>query len=223
MANLVKQAHPEVVLPNKVYRYERESWNDFTLPEFFDANIKRFPIFIGKLREDELKMIKGKYVLKNLGYINAVLPEGMELDFRTYKRWAKSFDDYAPPEKSDIRDRSWEAFVYYNYWDREVRRIDEIFREAAEKDFELERLEYGARRLETVIKKHPEPPSHIYKNLGLAYQFLIPKDPANAQKMLNAWRTYAGFEKSRDDPDLVKIEALLNSQVPRETASEPSR
>lgn len=220
MKGIVQANFPEVEVPAKVYRYDRRQWDHFTLIEFFEANLDRFPVFIGKLRDDEKELIEGKYTLWNLGYINAVTRAGEELDFETYKKWARAFDEYVPPAKSEIRDRSWEAFVYYNYWDREIHRLKDILTAASEKGFPAEYLHYGVQRLELVIERHPDPPAHIWKNIGVAYQFLG-RDNANyIPKMVRAWEKYIELEEEIRDPDIIKLKAFVKAYKARQTASE---
>lgn len=208
MKSIIQSNYPDVRLPAGVYRYEKESLQTFNLSEFFEAN-KDKPLFIGKLRPDELKVLGDKYNLLNLGFINAVLPQGSELPFETYRSLVKAFDDMDPPLRSEIRDRSWEAFVYYNYWDREVHRIQDLFTRASKANFPEQEIAYGAERLELFLQRHHEPPAHIYKNLGVAYQFLGKIHPEYNLKMLMAWQNYLRQPESHKDVDRAKIENIL--------------
>jgi hypothetical protein len=206
----VNASLPDVNLPSDLYRYRKRHYKHFTLKELFDANQHR-PIFIGKLRTDERKNVEGAYQIWNMGFLNKVIPKGQPFDFKEYKAQARGFEEYLPPKKTEIRDKSWEAFVYHNFWDRELGRARQVFAKAmSEGNKDPDILLYGANIMKKIIENHPTPPLVVYKNLGVAYQFLGRIDARYNTAMYNAWTTYLA-KNPRGDPDLENIKRILVS------------
>lgn len=209
MKDNVKASLPNVTLPGDVYRYTKRRYGHFHLKDLFDANQGK-PIFIGKLRSDEMKTISSGYKLWNIGFINKVIPKDQKLDFDNYMATAKGFEDYIPPKKTDIRDKSWEAFVYYNYWDRELDRARQVFEYATRNNNDFKMISYGAGIMKKIIEHHPAPPLIVYKNLGVAYQFMGKVDARYNSLMVKAWKQY--MEKNPiKDPDLPNIRLLVGA------------
>lgn len=212
----VEVSLPNVVVPGDVYRYNKRRYGHFNLKDLFDANYNRAPLFIGKLRSDELKIIEqGGYKLWNIGFINRIEKTDKPFDFHQYSSEAKSFEEYLPPKKTDIRDKSWEAFVYYNYWDRELDRARQVFQKATQSGNDFDMISYGARIMQKIIENHPTPPLIVYKNLGVAYQFMAKKNPKYNHNMINAWKQYVqkfetiSLQRAIKDPDVENIKRVI--------------
>ncbi|MCB0407309.1 MAG: DUF2723 domain-containing protein, partial [Bdellovibrionales bacterium] len=206
----VEKSLPQVTLPGDVYRYQKRQYGQFHLKDLLDANIGHAEIFIGKLRSDEMQIISKDYELWNMGFLNKVERKDKPFNFKEYMSEAKAFEDYMPPKKTEIRDKSWEAFVYYNYWDRELDRGRQIFEEAARRGNDLELIKYGANIMKKIIENHPNPPLIVYKNLGVAYQFMGKVEPQYNTLMVQAWKEYLK-RNPVNDPDLNNIKILISA------------
>jgi len=204
MKPLVQKRFPDVVVPGEVYRYVISQPNQFNLKDFFDANYGRQPIFIGKLVLAEEEVIKDHYRLWNIGFLNKVSLEKEELQVAEYERDARAFFEMAPPKIGEFRDKSWEAFVYYNYWDRQLKRAEQLLFYGAEKNNPPEIVLAGTAILEKIIAEQATPPSIAYKNLGVAYQFLSRSRPMYKERMIRAWKKYLTLAP-QSDPELPAI------------------
>jgi len=208
MKPIIQEHFPNIAFPGKVYRYRRSSLGEFTLVDFFEANQGKFPMYIGKLADYETQNITQKFQLLPIGFLNKILPKNAPFDFETYKKDIEAFT-YVPPGKEEIRDKSWEAFIYYNYWDRELEKSKIIFENAAKSGGNKEMLNYGAKMLEALIEKNPEAPPGAYRNLGVAYQLLSKTNPLYLPKMVEAWKKYLSFDP-KDDPQSQQIRQILD-------------
>lgn len=213
MKDNVEASLPDVTLPGDVYRYTKRKYGHFHLKDLFDANQGK-DIFIGKLRSDEMKTISEGYQLWNIGFINKVIPKEVEMNFENYMAVARGFEKYIPPKKSEIRDKSWEAFVYYNYWDRELDRARQVFETATKNNHDFKMIQYGAGIMKKIIEHHPAPPLIVYKNLGVAYQFMGKVDARYNALMVKAWKQYMAKNPVKD-PDLPNIKLLVSAYEKR--------
>lgn len=210
MKDNVQASLPRVKIPGDVYRYEKRRYGHFNLKDLLDANIDHAPIYIGKLRSDEMETISEGYRLWNIGFINKVERKEKQFDFKNYMSDARGFEQYIPPKRTEIRDKSWEAFVYYNYWDRELDRARQIFETATVNGHNFEMIQYGAGIMKKIIEYHPEPPPIVYKNLGVAYQFMGKVDARYNTSMVEAWRQYLD-KNPIGDPDINNIRLLIGA------------
>jgi hypothetical protein len=60
-----------------------------------------------------------------------------------------------------------------------------------------------------VAERHPAPNPAVFKNLGVAYQFLARADPAARQKMILYWSRYLAVGPP-SDPDRAAIRTILD-------------
>lgn len=199
MKGVVEANYPQVRFPGRIYRYRRLGEGEFTLKDFFAVNQTRFPSFVGKLADYEIKNLEEVSQLVPVGYLNRVYPKGTPFDFAAYQADVTRFAGFQPPSRSEIRDKSWEAFIYYNFWDRELEKSKMLFDIGFQKGPNLDIIHYGGRILERVVVEYPEAPPLAWRNLGVAFQFLAKSDVRFFPKMIWAWREYLAFNPTNDE------------------------
>lgn len=217
MKDVINYNFKDVMLPGKLYRYEKRRSGDYTMYELLTANIERMPVYLGKLRDDEQKLVDKGFKLWNMGFVNRVYPKGQDIPLDIFTKYSEPFEQYPVAKKDEIRDKSWEAFIFYNYWDRQIDRSRQIFSWAMEKGIDDKLIRYGARVLERVVEEYPEPPGHAYRNLGVAYQFMSRTEPKYKLKMIDMWERYLAMGP-QNDSELDNIRAIIM----REKASIPT-
>jgi len=210
MRGVVETHYPKVRFPGKVYRYTRTNLGEFTLRDFFELNEPAFPSYLGKLADHETNNMKEKFRLLPVGFMNRVLPASKPFDFNLFREDVERFDVFKPPLKNEIRDKSWEAFIYYNYWDRELEKTKILFEQGVQGGENREMLLYGAKILERMVAEYPEANSGVYRNLGVAYQLLAKRDQRFYFKMVEAWSKYLTFNPT-DDPQLATIRQAVQT------------
>lgn len=204
MRGLVEANFPELRWPGKIYRYRRANLGEFTLKDFYDLNFGIQPSFIGKLADHEIANLAPKYTLVPVGFLNRLALKDQPFDAATFKKDVEGFSGFHVPGKSEIREKSWEAFIYYNYWDRELEKSKVAFEEGTRNQENPELLLLGVEILERMSQEYPEVPPSAYRNLGVAYQLLAKKNMSYIPKMVEAWRKYLNFNPT-NDPQIEQI------------------
>jgi hypothetical protein len=210
---MIEANFPAIRFPGRVYRYVRTNMGEYTLKEFFELNQAKFPSFIGKLSQTEIANITEKFELIPVGFFNRIVPKGTPFNFKEFVTYAEGFRSLIPPKKEEMREKSWEAFIYYNYWDREMEKARILFEQAMRSGENLEMMMYGANILERTIREYAEPPPSAFRNLGVAYQYMSRRDPAYAPKMVAAWQAYLQTNPT-DDPQLPTIQRAVQTGQP---------
>ncbi len=212
MRGVVEAHHPNVRFPGRVYRYTRSNLREFTLRDFFELNEPNFPSYLGKLADHETNNVKEKFQILPVGFMNRILPLSKPFNYQLFKEDVERFAVFKPPLKTEIREKSWEAFVYYNYWDRELEITKVLFEHGVKSGENPEMLLYGASILEKMARDYPEANAGVWRNLGVAYQILARRDQQYYIKMVEAWRKYLSFSPT-DDPQIGTIrQAVATAQ-----------
>lgn len=210
MKGIVQANFPQLKWPGQVYRYKRSNLGEFTLRDFFEANWGISAAYIGKLADYEIANMSERFQLQPVGFLNRIRLSEETVDFQEYTKDSEGYLGFRPPGKDEIREKSWEAFIYYNYWDRELEKAKYLFEMAGRRDNNFEILSYGASILSRVVREYPESPGNAYRNLGVAYQLMARRDPRHLNSMAWAWREYLARDP-QDDPQLPSIRAALES------------
>lgn len=223
MREIVETNYPQIKWPGKVYRYKRTTLGEFTLHDFFKANNDQSPLFIGKLADFETKNLEESFYLLPLGFVAQVQKKTTPFNFQIYRQALEKFTGFSPPQKVEIRDKSWEAFVYYNYWDREIEKSRVVFDQALAAGQNFEMLSYGASLLDRLARDFPEAPANVFRNLGVAYQYMGRRDPRFNNLMVAAWKKYLA-RNPRDDSQLDVIRrAVQNAEAITTTGGDPAQ
>lgn len=204
MKGIVSANYPDMKWPGKVYRYKRANLGEFTLVDFFNLNYSIQPSFIGKLADHEITNLREKFRITPIGFLNRLTPAEQPFDFALFKKDIQGFAGFRVPNKGEIREKSWEAFIYYNYWDRELEKSKVLFDETTRVGPNPEMLALGAEILDRMVREYPEVPPSAYRNLGVAYQLLSRQNGAYYPKMVEAWRLYLAANPT-DDPQIEAI------------------
>jgi hypothetical protein len=207
---VVEANFPGLKFPGKVYRYMRTAPGEYTLKDFFELNQHLFPSFIGKLSDPEIKTLSQSFDLIPVGYMNRIVQKGKPFDFKMFKEDSERFAGFNPPKKEQIREKSWEAFIYYNYWDREGEKARMLFDHAINQGENFDLLVYGAGILERMIREYPETAPATFRNLGVAYQLMGKRDPRYFTNMINVWRRYLAMGPT-DDKQLPIIRRAVEA------------
>jgi hypothetical protein len=221
MRGIVEFNFPKLKFPGKVYRYTRAGLGEFTLRDFFELNQPLFPSFIGKLADHEAKNLSEKFKLTPVGFMNRITPLNAPFDVQMFLADIDRADDLKPPLKGEIREKSWEAFVYYNFWDREMEKSKVFFEQATRLGENQELLLGGIKILERMINEYPESGAAVYRNLGVAYQLMAKRDFRYYPKMVKAWKVYVA-SNPKDDPQLAGIRQAVQNATNISIAPRPS-
>lgn len=208
MKPVVQKNFPELKFPGDVYRYKRMRLGEFTLLDFFTANQGRFPTYIGKLADYETQNLSPQYRILPMGFLNKLSLKSDPLVPEAYLTELDLFAKTNPPTKAEIREKSWEAFVYYNYWDREMEKAKFVFEQIDMRQPNKVWVSYGASLLNRVAKSYEDAPPHVFRNLGVAYQLMAKQDPRYYGPMLKTWKTYLA-KNPKEDPELPQIEKMV--------------
>lgn len=210
MKDVLISKFPNLRIPGKVYRYSRQSLNEFTLRELIAANYDKYPIYVGKLADHELKNIGEQYRLLPMGFLSKVQLASETINMESYFQELTRFNQLKPPQKDQIRDKSWEAFIYYNYWDREIEKSRFIFDVAQRTGYPQNLLINGVMILERMVNEYPETGPGVWRNLGVAYQQLSRFNVQYQSKMVHAWQQYLN-SNPQNDPQLPSIRQAVEA------------
>ncbi|MGE3387036.1 MAG: DUF2723 domain-containing protein [Bdellovibrionales bacterium] len=205
---MIETNFPNIKWPGRVYRYKRSNLGEFTLRDFFELNAARQPTYIGKLADYEVANLTEKFRLLPVGFLNRIVPLEAPLDFKQYFADVEGFAGFKPPGKDEIREKSWEAFIYYNYWDREMEKAKFLFEVGTKGSENFDVIAYGASILARLVREYPEAPANAYRNLGVAYQLMSRRDGRYYQPMILAWREYLA-RNPQDDNQIESIKAAV--------------
>src|SRR5690606_25643895 len=135
--------------------------------------------------------------------------------------WSRSFADFSPPQWRDLRESSWEAFVYFNYWDREYVRVHQLMRSAKAAGFPQRHLLFLEKRFARIFASDADPPPHIWKNAGITYQFLIPQGRSDLWPgLVKVWEEYLRRATEAQDPEIARMRELLQGFKARGVAAQ---
>ncbi|MCB0411598.1 MAG: hypothetical protein KDD22_03685, partial [Bdellovibrionales bacterium] len=191
----------------------------FDLVELVKANPQK-KIFVTKLNEPEEKLVEGSFEIQNFGFLGWIHNPALFIPPEIYQKWAKGFDNFKPPLLNDIRESSWEAFVYFNYWDREYFRTHQLISQAKERGFPSKELKYLEPRFRNVFAGDTDPPASVWKNAGMTYQFLADAgDLKLVPEMTKVWEGYLERVSEDQDDEVPKIRQLLKQLKERGLAS----
>jgi hypothetical protein len=173
-----------------------------------DANITPFPIFIVN-NEPWQRTLEMKYRPFPVGVADQVLPRETKLDLESWVRNAEaSFNSFDALAASRYPEGSWEHYLTLNYW-KQYQRFGTAFVTAAQsrrEDPAVIRLIIGV--LEKIADRHPSPDPDVFKNLGVAYQYLARGDTTAVRPMVRHWRRYLSTNPT-GDPARETIRAIV--------------
>jgi hypothetical protein len=187
---------------------DRSDPSSFTALAFMDANIRHFPIFIVN-REPWLQTLEERYHVWPVGVADQVLPGGTEPELEPWVRGAQaSFAGFDVTAASRYPVGTWEHYVAQNYWKQYQRFGMAVARGASDRgdDPAVDRLVIEV--LETLAQRHPSPDPLVFKNLGVAYQYLSRTDSTAVEPMVRHWRRYLSSNPTQDS-DRETIRALV--------------
>ncbi len=186
----------------------------FAAHAFIDANIGRFPIFIVN-KEPWLQTLEEAYSPWPMGLPDQVLPKATTPELGGWvDRAEKGFARFDAGAASGYREGTWEEYVATNYWKQYQRFGTKLVQVAHTRSEDPNADRLVIRALETIAQHHPAPEPAVFKNLGVAYQFLSRTDPAALGPMVRYWRKYLELDRS-GDPDRAAIQTLIDQAEKR--------
>ena len=178
---------PDLVLPDGA----------FTFRQFLDANLERRPVVICN-RMPWLATLEEAYALWPRGLVEEVLPKGREPEL---VEWAQlneaSFARFDPARTEPYRASSWERGLGTIYWKEYERFATGLVRLAARRHDDVAVPETTVRVLERLAARPTVAPV-VWRNLGVAYQFLARTRPEARASMVRAWRRYLATNPTGD-------------------------
>jgi hypothetical protein len=180
----------------------------FSAREFMDANVGRRPVHLLN-KMPWLQTQEEAYRPWPVGPTDQVLPKD---ETPALDRWIvgaeAGFARFNPGAPAGFPAGSWERYVAENYWRQYERFGLAVVRTATGRGSDPAVAALIARALTPLVERHPAPDPTLYKNLGVAYQFLAATRPdADAQKR-RYWQRYLATNPA-SDPDLPAIRAAL--------------
>jgi hypothetical protein len=216
----VRRLARDVNLPEGVYG--RRGWN---IKQLLDRNPNRQIVFIGHLDEWDQSW-QGEYKLAIYGLVRSLVRAG---DFPTYEQWAErdsqAIGAYDVTAALRAPDESWERALGQRVLDTQIARAHLALLYGQERDDPVNPARTALRLLEDVVAKTggdrelgiPAPPgtrkldmgAGVWKNLGMAYQFLSSVDGSYVRRFTVACKRFVA-RANPGDPDLPAARKYLN-------------
>jgi hypothetical protein len=162
----------------------------FSARQFFDINLPAARIFLVN-KVPWLSTLEESYLAVPVGLADEVLRKNQDppLD-----RWADeglaSFARFNPATADVPGDGAWEQYVERAYWRQFERFGLRLSSDAATRGNDPDTARIVVKALEPLVARHPNPDPMLLRNLGVAYQFLVPVDPPARSKMMDVWTRY---------------------------------
>jgi hypothetical protein len=187
---------PDVTLP--------AAHEGFSAREFMDANVGRRPVHLLN-KVPWLETQEEAYRPWPVGPTDQVLPKDETPALDPWIAGAEvGFARFDPGAPARFPVGSWERYVAENYWRQYERFGQAVVRASAGRGGDPAVAALIARALTPLVERHPTPDPTLYKNLGVAYQFLAATRPdADAQKR-RYWKRYLATNPA-SDPDVPAI------------------
>ncbi len=179
----------------------------FTFRAFLDLNQPRARVFLlNKVPWEQT--LEEAYMALPSGLADEVLPRGVDPPLESWVDASlSSFTSFAPGSRGR-HDGAWERYVEAGYQRQLERFALAVGRAAARHGVDPAAARVVLQALELVIERHPRPPADVFKNAGVACQYLVPEDPSARERMIRYWRSYLAAAPPTD-PDRSLIERLV--------------
>lgn len=189
----------------------------FTFREFVDANLPHRPVVVCN-RMPWLRTLEEAYALWPRGLVEEVLPREREPEI---ERWARevetSFARFDPARTEAFEPWTWERGLGTIYWKEYERFGTALVRLAARRHDDAVVQDTTVRVLERLATR-PSVPPVLWRNLGVAYQFLARTRPEARARMVTAWRRYLATNPA-SDPAAADIRRLVEEAERELTAA----
>lgn len=180
----------------------------FSARAFIDANASRFPILLVN-RIPWLETLEQAYSPWPVGLADRVLPKGVT---PALPEWVAGLEaslgrfDAAAGLRFEAG--SWERHAAAACMRQYQRSAVALARAAAARGNDAATASLLVRALEPLAERLRPPDPALFKNLGVAYQFLARSDPRARAGMVRHWRRYLEVAP-KSDADLAAIRSLL--------------
>jgi hypothetical protein len=203
---LIREAHPEVVIPGA--RYMPGSNDSFTMRQLLDANIDHAPILIcGGIKPPDATA-NGAYGLWPFGLCEqahkGTEPVSLEGWIADSEAALPHIDFTGQPRPPG----SWEAIVWGDYWEVRDSRAAHLVTIAGADPSRRQYLAVAAGMLQHLVDENRDEPAHVYKNLAIALGRAGLDTPEQKAQAAEAWRHYLA-DAPADDPMLPAIRKEL--------------
>jgi hypothetical protein len=209
----VQRHMPEIVVPGT--HYGVTGGGAYTLRHLIDANITTRPVVVcGGVKPGD-SSLEGVYRLLPVGLCDRVWPQGQPVDNDAWLSW---IDAARPRFRNDLRTvtppDSWEHVALSEAWNARHRVALVLLNFGIELRDNPVLLRAAAEEFARLADDRADPPSAVYKNLGIARARLVAVDRASAPLAVAAFQTYlrTGPADDRDRPaieqavlDLLKL------------------
>ncbi len=195
---------PEVRFPAD--RYDPTRREAFSIKQFIDANIDRFPIFVcGGFKEGDASVTPAAYRVVPWGICSEIMRAGTPFPLDEWlTRSRPLLPDVVPVANDRLRSGSFEELVLADFWNAWHARA--YFVMTCE-DCGLapdDRLLRFASLAEEMMRLGPAPPVPVYKNLAYALVKVYATHPEVHDRLVTALREYLRVAPA-DDRDLPAV------------------
>ena len=207
MTDIIRVNFPEVKVPGPYY--SRGSAGGYSLGEMVDANFDVFPVvfsYFEDYEKDDSWAVS--YQLFPLGFANRVYRKTESIDLRrATEESLKVFESLDLGPETAFADGSWENAAIKHYGEAEFKLAYHLLQIgiAAGENTNLQAISLGIIVLEDFVKRNPNPPFWVYKNLGIAYQYV-----GNRAAVAKAWSEYLR-RALPNEPDYQNIQQAMKS------------
>lgn len=207
----VKKEFPDLVFPG-AYLGNVKDPQAFQLKQFFDANLKKYPLFfVNRVRVQDESYVKD-YRSWPMGFLEQILPIGTGLDYLSWvqrDQQIRNTWDIHPLEAYPLE--TWEHEVLRQYWLARHTFAVALIHDAPNRAGDRRPLDLAVATLEEITHYPEFATASVYKNLGAAYQALSGIDPSAKQKMKDTWHHYLQIAPSSDADLQLILKAITTS------------
>jgi hypothetical protein len=193
--------HPDLRFPGVVYDPARA--DGFSMRAFLDANAGTRPVAVYPDWKPGDASTDGVYELTPRGLALDVARIGTAPSVEERRdagiHALATLDDYGWQRLGLYAPGTWERVAREDVWQAQHRFGWWLLTEALAPDADPRLFASARIYLERAEASHPDPPSYVFRNLGIVYERLALKDPRLRTRQLEAWRRYLATAPADDE------------------------
>ena len=213
---VVARRLPDVVLPERAFSRRSDGLGTTAgLTELIDLNAGRFPIFVSVVNEDEDQAWREPYDSWPYGTVEWIVRRDAPVDLADYIV-ASDRARQALRERVDREwpETTWEHHAVTRYRNSEFSRGLKLLHVGIERGTDRQAFELAGSVFEDLSAHHPAPSPALFKNAGLAYQYLAGFDAAYGSRAVEWWRRYLRVAPASDG-EVAAIRTIVEQAASR--------
>jgi hypothetical protein len=208
--------HPDLAFPGT--RYDPAAPDGFSMRAFLDANAGRRPFAVYPDWKPGDASASTDYELTPAGLALDVARVGRAFEDRYTRGQAglRTLDDYGWQRVGLYDPGTWERVAREDVWQARARFGTWLLTQALARDGDARLFQAARVQLERAEHGHPDPPWHLFRNLGIVYERLALREPKLRERQLAAWRRYLATAPPDDDgrTAIAATVARLEAETP---------